>query len=129
MTAPAHCIRVGKWIRTSLPRCPKALHWESKWMKPRSRNFLCQNSNGRAEKIRTARWRIIKASDPAPISRCNTNSFFEVMRKSFLCLVFTSLGLATATATPTENTNFRVLPAPAKMVVDGKSDDWDLSGG
>ncbi len=39
------------------------------------------------------------------------------------------LGLAVASATPTENLSFRVLPAPAKMAVDGKTDDWDLSAG
>ena len=32
-------------------------------------------------------------------------------------------------ATPTENLNFRVLPAAGKVVVDGKVDDWDLSAG
>jgi hypothetical protein len=31
--------------------------------------------------------------------------------------------------TPTENNGLRVLPAPGKMVVDGKIDDWDLSAG
>jgi hypothetical protein len=31
-------------------------------------------------------------------------------------------------ATPTENTQLKVLPA-GKIVVDGKTDDWDLSGG
>ena len=32
-------------------------------------------------------------------------------------------------ATPTENFGIRVLPAPGKVVVDGKTADWDLSGG
>ncbi|HWE04328.1 MAG TPA: hypothetical protein VG326_18125 [Tepidisphaeraceae bacterium] len=36
---------------------------------------------------------------------------------------------APAAATPTENNSIRVLPAPGKVVVDGKTDDWDLSGG
>ncbi len=31
-------------------------------------------------------------------------------------------------ATETENTDFRILPALGKVVVDGKFDDWDLSG-
>jgi len=31
--------------------------------------------------------------------------------------------------TETENLGIRILPAPAKVVVDGKVDDWDLSGG
>lgn len=32
-------------------------------------------------------------------------------------------------ATPTENLGLRLPPAPGKVVVDGKTDDWDLSGG
>jgi outer membrane protein assembly factor BamB len=32
-------------------------------------------------------------------------------------------------ATETENQVLRILPAPGKVVVDGKFDDWDLSGG
>jgi hypothetical protein len=39
------------------------------------------------------------------------------------------LALSAARATPTENLGIRVLPAPGKVVVDGKADDWDLSGG
>ncbi|HUW34181.1 MAG TPA: PKD domain-containing protein [Planctomycetota bacterium] len=31
--------------------------------------------------------------------------------------------------TPTENTSIRSLPAPDKVVIDGKIDDWDFSGG
>ena len=31
-------------------------------------------------------------------------------------------------ATETENVDFRILPAPGKVVVDGKTDDWNLSG-
>ena len=41
-------------------------------------------------------------------------------------------GLLTALplqATETENRGFRVLPAPGKVAIDGKTDDWDLSGG
>ena len=34
-----------------------------------------------------------------------------------------------AQATETENLNIRILPAPGKLAVDGKIDDWDLSGG
>ncbi len=34
-----------------------------------------------------------------------------------------------AMGTPTENVRFRVLPAPPKVVIDGKADDWDLSAG
>ena len=36
---------------------------------------------------------------------------------------------ASALATPTENLGIRVLPAPGKVAVDGKANDWDLSGG
>jgi hypothetical protein len=32
-------------------------------------------------------------------------------------------------ATPTENLALRVLPAPGRVMVDGKANDWDLSGG
>ncbi|HET6247990.1 MAG TPA: hypothetical protein VFE47_09865 [Tepidisphaeraceae bacterium] len=45
------------------------------------------------------------------------------------------LGLCTFTiapsvrATETENVGMRILPAPGKVTVDGKTDDWDLSGG
>jgi hypothetical protein len=34
-----------------------------------------------------------------------------------------------ARTTETENLGIAVLPAPGKVVVDGKCDDWDLSGG
>lgn len=34
-----------------------------------------------------------------------------------------------AGATPTENNGIRILPAPANLKVDGKINDWDLSGG
>ena len=53
----------------------------------------------------------------------------KIMKHSLLCLAFVALSPLVATATPTENVSFRVLPAPAKMVVDGKTGDWDLSGG
>ncbi|HEY3325333.1 MAG TPA: sugar-binding protein [Planctomycetota bacterium] len=36
---------------------------------------------------------------------------------------------ATRASTPTENLGIRALPAPGKVTVDGKLDDWDLSGG
>ena len=35
----------------------------------------------------------------------------------------------TLRATPTENNGLRVLPAPANVVIDGKTNDWDLSAG
>ena len=40
-----------------------------------------------------------------------------------------ALGLARGgLATETEHTDFRILPAPGRVVIDGKFDDWDLSG-
>ena len=39
-----------------------------------------------------------------------------------------SLG-SLARASETENLGIHVLPAPAKMTIDGKADEWDLSGG
>ena len=39
------------------------------------------------------------------------------------------LPVATLLATETENLGIRVLPAPGKVVIDGKTDDWDLSAG
>lgn len=38
-------------------------------------------------------------------------------------------GSWTASATETENLNTLILPTPGKMVIDGKTDDWDISGG
>ncbi|TFH11964.1 MAG: hypothetical protein E4H02_13430, partial [Lentisphaerales bacterium] len=35
----------------------------------------------------------------------------------------------TVGATESENLNMQVLPAPGKVVIDGKFDDWDLTGG
>ncbi len=37
--------------------------------------------------------------------------------------------LTMSCATETENLNMQVLPAPGKMVIDGKFDDWDLTAG
>lgn len=44
-------------------------------------------------------------------------------------LLAMGLMVATVLATETENLGMQVLPAPGKVVVDGKFDDWDLSGG
>ena len=44
------------------------------------------------------------------------------------CLV-SWLAAPPAAATETENLGIRALPAPGKVVIDGKFDDWDLSGG
>jgi len=34
-----------------------------------------------------------------------------------------------ALATETENQTIRILPTPGKVTIDGKFNDWDLSGG
>jgi len=39
------------------------------------------------------------------------------------------LGACAAFATETENLGMQVLPAPGKVAIDGKFDDWDLTGG
>ncbi|HUT60574.1 MAG TPA: hypothetical protein VNA25_22240, partial [Phycisphaerae bacterium] len=46
-------------------------------------------------------------------------------------LIVLALILTTApvVATETENLNMQVLPAPGKVAIDGKFDDWDLTGG
>ncbi|HEY3323479.1 MAG TPA: hypothetical protein VGP72_23700 [Planctomycetota bacterium] len=52
------------------------------------------------------------------------------MRKTGLMLASTVLlALSSAQCTETENHGIRVLPAPGKVVIDGKTDDWDLTGG
>lgn len=43
------------------------------------------------------------------------------------CAMLTACATGAA-ATETEHVDFRVLPAPGKVVVDGQVDDWDLSG-
>lgn len=49
---------------------------------------------------------------------------------ALLLLLIASIALpVTARATETENLGLRVLPAPGKVTVDGKTDDWDLTGG
>ncbi len=39
------------------------------------------------------------------------------------------LACGSVRATPTENLGIPVLPTPSNVVLDGKADDWDLSGG
>ena len=53
------------------------------------------------------------------------------MRTRFLgcALILPLLLAAPLQATETENLGISVLPAPGKVAVDGKIDDWDLSGG
>src|SRR5580698_3472985 len=47
-----------------------------------------------------------------------------------LALIFLlSASPALCRATETENLGMRALPAPAHVEIDGKFDDWDLSGG
>jgi hypothetical protein len=43
--------------------------------------------------------------------------------------LFVFVGTTALRATETENQVLRILPAPGRVVVDGKIDDWDLSGG
>ncbi|NQW48345.1 MAG: hypothetical protein HQ464_11340 [Planctomycetes bacterium] len=46
-----------------------------------------------------------------------------------VCAAAIASAATVATATETENLNIRILPAPASMTIDGKANDWDLSGG
>lgn len=57
-----------------------------------------------------------------------------MMKKILAGLTLVTLTQVTAMqvpahATPTENNGIRILPAPAAMSIDGKANDWDLSGG
>ena len=47
----------------------------------------------------------------------------------FLVLVAAAVGASRASATETENLGIRILPVPGKVAIDGKTEDWDLSGG
>ncbi len=51
------------------------------------------------------------------------------IRFLFILPAIALLPSLTARATETENIGLRVLPAPAKVTIDGKADDWDLTGG
>ncbi len=51
------------------------------------------------------------------------------MKQVLSGLILLALTQAPAWATPTENNGIRILPAPPTMSIDGKTDDWDLSGG
>ena len=51
------------------------------------------------------------------------------MRIIGFAIVLALLVAAPADATETEHLGMKILPAPEKVSVDGKSDDWDLSGG
>jgi len=58
-------------------------------------------------------------------------SYFKTSGMLTLGIAIVAIGLAagTARATESENFNMQVLPAPGKVVVDGKIDDWDLTAG
>ena len=47
---------------------------------------------------------------------------------AMLCGATFAAYVGNAAATETENVDFRILPAPGKVDIDGKLDDWDLSG-
>lgn len=50
--------------------------------------------------------------------------------KRFIIVVWSLLTLSGfAGATQTENNTMRILPAPGQVAVDGRANDWDLSGG
>lgn len=57
-----------------------------------------------------------------------THHLFQAIRRAFIPLLLLAIQIP-AHATPTENNGLRVLPAPAHVVIDGKTDDWDLSAG
>ena len=50
------------------------------------------------------------------------------MRTSLFAILIV-LAASWARATETEHLGFQILPAPGKVTVDGKFDDWDLTGG
>jgi len=50
------------------------------------------------------------------------------MNRIALLMLLALPGVVSA-STPTENIGISVLPSPGKITVDGKSNDWDLSGG
>ena len=52
----------------------------------------------------------------------------NMIRATFVFLI-AALASTALRATETENQVLRILPAPGKVAVDGKTDDWDLSGG
>ena len=51
------------------------------------------------------------------------------IRRSFSQLALWLATAAGAFATQTEHVSFRALPAPPSIAIDGKTADWDLSGG
>lgn len=68
-----------------------------------------------------------------PAMRSLTTSLRQPTRTGikgrWVALAFAAVSLChSAVATETENTDFRILSAPGKVVVDGNLDDWNLSG-
>lgn len=53
----------------------------------------------------------------------------KTLKTLFVTMATLIQGLGQLHATETENHATRILPAPGKMLIDGKVDDWDLSGG
>lgn len=53
----------------------------------------------------------------------------NIWTRTRLVLLLFLFGSWTAHATETENLNIRILPVPGQMAIDGKTEDWDLSGG
>ena len=53
----------------------------------------------------------------------------RIMRPLFGVLLGAGLALSSLHATETENLGIRILPAPGKVTIDAKYDDWELAGG
>ena len=69
--------------------------------------------------------------ESAEIERIVTTKEKEMNSKTLtaIALVLALAALPAARATETEHLGMQVLPAPGKVVIDGKFDDWDLTGG
>lgn len=50
------------------------------------------------------------------------------IKAAIFAAVAAVMGTFQLQATETENLDFKILPVPGKVVIDGKFDDWDLSG-
>jgi outer membrane protein assembly factor BamB len=53
----------------------------------------------------------------------------HLLRHGLLAALLVLCALRALQATETENFNMQVLPAPGKVVIDGKFEDWDLTAG
>jgi hypothetical protein len=68
--------------------------------------------------------------DPNLIIRAPRPILSRLSGNAWIGLALLALALSNpVAATPTENNGFRVLPAPAHVVIDGRTGDWDLSAG